>query len=173
MVIEIVAAKRSKTHTRYFKKSGTLVPGVTTVIGVLAKPALYPWHNKMGLAGIDTSKYVDVLALIGTLGHDLICCHNQQREFKPDGTPLELIDKAENCLLSYFEWAKQHKIEPILCEQQLVSEDFSYGGTVDMYALVDGVRTLLDYKTGKGIWPEHVYQVAAYRQLLQENGYPV
>ena len=31
--------------------------------------------------------------------------------------------------------------------------------------------TLVDFKTGSGVWPEHFYQMAAYRQLLIENGY--
>lgn len=170
MQIENVAAKRSKTHTRYYDKSGKLLPGVTTILGVLNKPALVPWANRLGLNGIDVKNYVDALALIGTIGHDMICCHNKNVKFETNGHPAELIDKAENCFLSYLAWEKQHKVEPILCEAALVSERYGYGGTVDMFALVDYVPTIVDYKTGKAIYPEHIYQVAAYRQLLEENG---
>lgn len=173
MVIEQVAAKRSKTHTRYKLKDGTLVPGVTTVLGVLAKPALIPWANGLGLNGINVREYVDVLALVGTIGHDMICCHNKGVKFEPGDHPKDLIDKAENCFLSYLSWEKQHKVEPILCEAALVSEEFGFGGTVDMFANVDGIPTIVDYKTGKAIYPEHVYQVSAYRHLLQINFYEV
>jgi hypothetical protein len=31
----------------------------------------------------------------------------------------------------------------------------------------------VDFKTGKAIYPEMVYQLAAYKQLLQEHGYEV
>ncbi len=53
MKTEAVAAKRSKVHTRYKLKNGLLVPGVTTVTGVLDKPALIIWANRLGLQGID------------------------------------------------------------------------------------------------------------------------
>lgn len=170
MAIEKVAAKRSKTHTRYYNAAGKLLPGVTTVLGVLNKPALVPWANGLGLQGINVREYVDVLALIGTIAHDMVCCHNRQVEFDPGDHPKDLIDKAENCFLKYLAWEKQHKVEPILCEAQLVSETYGYGGSVDMWCRVDGVPTILDYKTGKAIYPEHIYQVAAYRRLVEENG---
>lgn len=171
MKTEPVAAKRSKTHTRYYSKEGKLLPGVTTILGVLNKPALVPWANGLGLQGINVREYVDVLALIGTIGHEMICCHNRGVNFVSNGYPDELIDKAENCFLSYLAWEKQHKVEPMLCESQLVSELYGYGGTIDCYAKVDNVPTIVDYKTGKAIYPEHIYQVAAYRQLLEENGH--
>jgi len=173
MEIEKVAAKRSKTHTRYYNKAGTLLPGVTTILGVLNKPALVPWANGLGLRGINVREYVDVLALIGTIGHDMICAHNKGVEFQRNGHPDELIDKAENCFLSYLSWEKQHKVDPILCEAGLVSETYGFGGTIDMFAKVDGVPTIVDYKTGKAIYPEHIYQVSAYRRLLDENGHDV
>ncbi len=169
MKTEEVAAKRSKTHQRYYNKAGTLLPGVTTILGVLNKPALVPWANNLGLQGINVREYVDALALIGTIGHEMICCHNRGINFVSNGYPDELIDKAENCYLSYLAWEKQHKVEPLLCEAALVSEVYGFGGTLDMFAKVDGVPTIVDYKTGKAIYPEHVYQVAAYKQLIIEN----
>src|SRR5688572_6935449 len=109
MHIEGVAAKRSRTHTRYRSASGTILPGVTTILGVLAKPALYRWNNQMGLAGVDTARYVDTLALCGTIAHEMILCHLQNRKFETNGHPADLIDRAENSFLSYCEWAKHHK----------------------------------------------------------------
>lgn len=172
MAIEEIAAKRSKTHQRYYVDD-KLVPGVTTVLGVLAKPALVPWANRLGLAGHDVRSYVDVMAVIGTTGHAMICAHNESKKFEADGLPADLIDKAENCFLSYLNWEKTHKIVPILCEAQLVSKRYGYGGTVDMYALVDDVPTLMDYKTGRALYSEHTFQVSAYKQLLEEHGHPV
>jgi len=173
MNIEKVAAKLSKTHTRYHNKAGKQLPGVTTIIGVLNKPALVPWANNLGLAGTNVREYVDVLAKVGKVGHDMICCHNKGVKFQANGERADLIDKAENCFLSYLAWEKQHTVEPILCEEPLVSELHGYGGTIDCYAKVDGVLTIVDYKTGKAIYPEHIYQVAAYRQLLEEHGHDV
>jgi len=91
---------------------------------------------------------------------------------KPDlseYTPQE-IDRAENALISYWNWEKEHDIKPIMVEAPLVSEVFGFGGTLDCYALVDGIPTLLDLKTSKGIFPEHIMQIAALCVLLRENG---
>ncbi len=169
MNTEAVAAKRARTHTRYYNKDGKLLPGVTTILGVLNKPALVPWANNLGLAGINVREYVDILATVGKIGHDMICCHNKGVRFQANGERADLIDKAENCFLSYLSWEKQHKVEPILCEEPLVSEVYGFGGTIDMFATVDDIPTIVDYKTGKAIYPEHIYQVAAYRQLLIER----
>src|SRR5947199_2964004 len=61
-----------KAHVRYYTSTGEQVPGVTTILSVLNKPALVSWANRMGLQGIDTHKYVDEAASIGTLAHALI-----------------------------------------------------------------------------------------------------
>ena len=57
----------------------------------------------------------------------------------------------------------------------LVSERFKYGGTIDLYCKLDGVYTLVDFKTNaSGIYPEMMTQSAGgYRLLLEENGKPV
>ncbi|MDD5353435.1 MAG: hypothetical protein PHS93_09765 [Candidatus Omnitrophica bacterium] len=162
--------KVSKAHTIYKLSDGTRVPGTTTILGVLNKPALVPWANKLGLEGIDSSKYVDESARIGTLAHYLVQCHLTKQE--PDLSQYGIfeIDKAENALISYFEWEKTRKIVPIKNELPLISETYRYGGTIDLYAEIDGILTLCDFKTGSGIYNEHYYQVCAYRQLLIENG---
>ena len=59
MVIEKTIAKRAKAHTAYKTAGGQRVPGVTTVLGVINKPALVPWANQLGLQGINSSTYVD------------------------------------------------------------------------------------------------------------------
>ncbi|MBR3805105.1 MAG: hypothetical protein IKJ14_07150 [Clostridia bacterium] len=65
----------SKAHTRYYDSTGAVVPGATTITGLLNKPALVLWANRLGLEGIDSTKYVDKAAKIGTLIHYLVECH--------------------------------------------------------------------------------------------------
>ena len=48
-----------------------------------------------------------------------------------------------------------------------------YGGTIDLYCTLNGTPTLVDFKTGSGIYDEHYYQLCAYRHLLIENGHEV
>ena len=169
MQFESVATKRAKTHTRYYSRDGSLLPGVTTILGILNKPALLSWSNKLGLAGIEVGKYVDILALVGTTAHEMILAHLKNEKFDPDGLPADIVDRAENALLSYFEWEKNHKIKPIYCEKAFVSEQLGFGGTIDFYGEIDGIVTLKDFKTSKAIYDEHLYQVAAYKILLVEN----
>lgn len=33
----------TKVHTKYISKDGEQVPGVTTILGILSKPALIHW----------------------------------------------------------------------------------------------------------------------------------
>lgn len=167
--------RREKAHQRYYIEidgKRTRVPGVTTICNVLAKPALVPWANRMGLQGIDTKNYVDSKAEIGTCAHYLIQCGLENREPDLSEFPPVTVDQAENAYLKWLDWSRD--LEAIKCEMQLVSTVHRYGGTCDVYAKVKGAPCLVDIKTGKsGIWPEMRHQVSAYRQLLIENGYPV
>jgi hypothetical protein len=165
---------KSTAHTRYYLRDKTLVPGCTTVLNVLAKPALVPWANKVGLQGIDVSKYVDEKASIGTLGHALVTDHLSGQETDTKDFTANQIDQAQNSALSFWEWEKGHKIEEVyFVERPLISEVHRFGGTQDIYCRIDGNRELIDLKTGNGIWPEAEYQVSALKVLLQENGFPV
>jgi len=165
--------KRARPHQRYRLRDGAEVPGVTTVLGVLNKPALVTWANRMGLRGIDTGRYVDELATIGTLAHAIIIhsLGGPEPDFADHTANQRAL--AENAVLSFTAWRRGREMETVLAEVPLVSERYAYGGTPDWYGLVDGRRVLLDFKTGKAIYDEHLYQVAAYRGLLVENWHGV
>ncbi len=174
MTTDKVIAKGARQHTVYKTADGTRVPGVTTVLGVLAKPALIPWANKMGLQGIDTTKYVDRAAQAGTAAHAMIEAHLKGEEFDPSPYPADLLDLAENGFLKYLEWEGAHEVELIGSEMPLVSGSYRYGGTVDLYAFLDGIPTLIDFKTNSlGVYDEMRHQVIAYKALLEEAGHPV
>lgn len=180
MNVETNSAKKAKAHTIY-KTSKGRVPGVTTITGVLAKPALVPWANKLGLQGVEVAKYVDDLAEIGTLAHYMIECHvkNQivvNEIIKPDLSDYSKnqIDSAETSFLKYLDWENKNDVKYIASELQLVSENHQYGGQVDIYAEVNGKKTLIDIKTCKAIYSDHYLQVGGgYAILLEENGYKV
>lgn len=164
----------TRAHQRYRLADGTIVPGVTTITGNWGGPGgLVRWANNLGLQGIDSTKYVDQTAQIGTLAHEMVQQHlGGPRVEVQDYSPAQ-VDKAENALLKFFEWEKGHRLETLLIEEQMVSETCRYGGSVDWYGRLDGVPTLVDFKTSKSIHDGHRIQVSAYRNLLQENGHPV
>ena len=165
--------KSSKAHTVYKTQDGKRVPGATTITGLLNKPFLVAWANRLGLEGIDSTKYRDAAADIGTLAHAMVQAHIQNEPMDYDEYSSTQIDLASNAVLSYFEWEKQHEMIPILTEVPLVSNKYRFGGTVDCYCRLDGIPTLLDFKTGKAIYDEYFIQLAAYRALLMEHGHTV
>ena len=171
MVIEKL--KNVEAHQRYRTADGKIVPGVTTVLGILNKPALVPWANNLGLQGISVKDYVDKLAKIGTLAHYFVECDLRGDEPDLDSYSPEEIRIAETCLLKYWDWKAENNPEPIMIEGQLVSERFGFGGTIDLYCEIGGVKWLVDLKTGKAIYPEQITQLSAYTALLKENGYKV
>lgn len=164
---------KTRVHTVYNGKDNKRLPSVTTVLGILSKPALIHWAWELGTKGEDYRKVRDRAGDIGTLAHYLIFCHLKGIEPDTSDYSPDVLNKAETCLLKYWEWENQNHPEPILLEQPFVSEDYGFGGTIDCVAKVNGALTLIDHKTGKAIYPEMVYQLAAYRQLLHENAYDV
>ena len=158
---------RAKAHTRYTLPDGTKIVGTTTITGLLAKFGLYGWYWKLGRDGIDHRKHLDHLADIGTLNHSMIFHHLRGEEAETKDYSQNQIESAGNSFKLFLKWEKQHKLEPILLEEQLISEKWKYGGTPDFYGLVDGEKTLLDFKSS-GIYSDQFIQLAAYKNLLEE-----
>ena len=167
-------SKSTKVHTRYYLKDGkTQVAGVTTILGILDKPALVPWAWNLGLKGEDYRKIRDKAGSIGSIAHERIEHHLKKQEMDLSEYSQADIDKANNSFNGFLEFEKTHKLELLKSEISLVSETHRFGGTIDLYAMLDGKKSLIDFKTSKGIWVEHRIQVAAYKNLLIENGYDV
>lgn len=168
------AAKKAKAHTRYYNANRKRLPGVTTITGIMNKPALVGWANRIGLQGIEVSKYVDELADIGTLAHAMIVAHLEGTELDTsDATPNQ-IDMAETATLKFWDWQAEAGFKPDFCERQLVSEKYQYGGTCDLYGTLtkrNNVKALVDLKTCSAIYNDHFTQLAGYDIALRENGY--
>ena len=173
--LEKAASKASKAHIRYKDKDGKIVPGVTTILGIIAKNGLIKWANQLGLQGFDSTAYVDETAKIGTLAHEMIQEHLGGNKVDYGAYSKDQISTAENSLLSYYEWERRlgRKIETIHIELPLVSEEYKVGGTIDWYGKIGNDYWLIDIKTAKGLFPEHTMQVSAYYKMLIENGYKV
>jgi len=168
--MEVVKKMKNKIHIRYKNSKGNYIPGVTTVIGLLGKPALIHWAWKLGKDGIDYRRERDGAASIGTLAHYLIECDIKGVE--PDTTEYSKtqIDKAENAFLNWLSWKDTFgKFRVVGSEIQLTDEEHGYGGTSDLIVKKDNEYILIDFKTSKAIYPEMTYQLAAYRNLWNIN----
>ena len=171
-------------HQRYYVEdpddpnTRVMVAGSTTIIGVLGlgKDRLIGWANRLGLEGIDATKYKDEAAASGTCLHYLVECYMTGEDPTPklkDFTANQ-IERAKIGLAAFKKWreANYPRMRMIEAEVRLVSRQHMYGGTLDLYCEFDGPGTegLLDYKTSTGIYLEHKIQVTSYVRLAQENG---
>ena len=159
--MKTVKNKKNTTHTIYKDSEGKRLPGCTTITGILAKPALIDWAWRLGIDGLDYKKYTDDLANVGTLAHEMIQAHFTGEKLDLNEFSKNDIDRAENALISFYNWIDTMPIKPILNEAQLSNDDF--GGTVDMLAEIDGRNVLIDFKTGSGIYDDMGYQLAGYK----------
>lgn len=158
-------------HTRYYNKSGKEVPSATTVLKLLNKPALIPWANYLGFKHIDVDEVLNESAKLGTTVHWLINAFLEKSLIiyvpRPD-IPTKLIS---SYFRSFKTWYNTNQVEPILLEKSFSSD--LVGGTLDFYGIINGKKTLLDFKTSKKIRLSMFFQLAIYTMLLEENGYDV
>jgi hypothetical protein len=63
------------------------------------------------------------------------------------------------------------KLELRFCEVPLVSGTHRFGGTPDAVGEFDAKLVLLDWKTGNSVYADYLLQLAAYKELWEEN-YP-
>lgn len=184
-------------HT--YKLDGHRVPGVTTAIkrneekGGLAPAAakltaLYAAENPAPQGAAARAKWVDEAKahyrMVWNAQRDKgIFLHDAARQLI-DGTPLRPADAdgvawPDDVIASAKQLARfmdDFNAQPILAERPVFHDVHFWAGTLDLVALLnDGKRWLLDYKTGKGIYPSMALQAAAYRhathvQILTESG---
>ena len=161
----------NEPHITYRNSKGEKVVGVTTAIGILAKPALIPWAYKRGKDGLELYESRDRAANVGTIVHERIMAYYKRYEIDDSNIAPDVWEATENCMKSFYQWATPRNVKPELVEVPLISEQYQYGGTFDLLGDMDGELTILDFKTGSGLYEEHFIQVAGYLQLVREAGY--
>lgn len=166
----------NELHRQYRASDGEQVPSVTTVLSVIGNDFLVKWAGRMGLQGIDPEALAQTSARAGSLAHAAIAAHFTRDaitdDFKADFTVAEKAG-AKVAWGNFKVWEARHTIEPVLVEQWLVSDLMRFGGTMDLYASIDGVMTVVDFKTANNVYENHLVQLAAYRALLEEHGHKV
>lgn len=161
----------------YMLQSGDRVPGVTTVIGsnlAWNKQALMAWANREGLAGRDIRgdrSTAKLAADRGTAVHAMIeaATHGYDPDQVPDLLALGSTDYllAQTAFGSFVRWQQDCGLRLVATEVYGIIEERRFGFCADALALRHtGQLCLIDYKTGKGPYPDHFIQVAAYAYAL-------
>lgn len=172
--------------SRSYGIDGIEFPSVTTVIGILGKgDALLGWAAKCAVAyvrdniekmGLETTLKLaefqwrearEEAADIGTEIHTLI---HKYIKFGKDAAGI-MRPEVENGFLAFLDWEKEHKVQWISTELQIVSRTHGYAGTLDAICLFDGKKYLIDFKSSKGFYDGYDMQLAAYRIGAAENGH--
>lgn len=165
--------RMTMAYKKYRNKEGKIVPGTTTIIGSNLgwnKRQLQYWVYNSMKEGIDPFKSRDKAAEIGTLVHEYIEAHVFDRERDPevmDKANIEDLMVAERGLQQFKQIIEENNYEVTHCEIPGVSEKYQYGGRIDL--ILNG-NILADIKTSKSIYGDHRIQLAAYDNLLRENG---
>lgn len=141
------------------------VPGVTTILGVVAKPQLIPWANNLGLKGIKVADYNANVTGIGTLTHAYLEGILTNKEVDDSSYTDEQRAVAQACRDKFVDWKSKHNVGVIATELSINGREF--GGTLDAILEVDGVNTIVDFKTSKDVYPEYFAQLAAYVHLYE------
>ncbi len=174
---------------RFYWNGKQHVPSGTTVIGLVDKPALRTWaagcavdyildngvwQKNYILAGnpaveltIDTEMTDKArtaferesmqAADYGTYMHT-VCRYSLENNTKLE-SPHEMTQKFMDGLWA---WKEKHNVKVIAMEHEVVTD--TYGGRLDLVCEMDGIITLIDFKTGKASYYDTwKYQLAGYR----------
>lgn len=192
-----VATKRAG-GARFYVKPGTSeqVPGVTSVLNVLAKPYLQGWAAKMagelavddlatvvGLAQKDRQAAVDYVkgasrrytaaaAQQGTAAHDVF-----ERMARGDTVDRRTIDNDLGTMADHFDaFLQEFQPEFLELEETVWSDTHGYAGSFDAIMRIPSLdeTIMADWKTTRsGVHAETALQLTAYRQadfILRANG---
>lgn len=196
--------------TRYYKHDGRDLPSVTTICGVLEKPALVQWAANQACDYImynlaQVSKGIgpwypeDVGPIVEKARKEFRSASKKAMDIgsnvhaaieyllKTGKEPVISADEELAGYMAFLEWADHHDFLAIETEHTVYSD--KYAGTCDLICTLNGKKYLIDFKTstmrdGTAAYPEHRFQVAAYRQtdptiegtgvlyLNEQDGYP-
>jgi hypothetical protein len=107
---------------------------------------------------------------IGSQAHAMIEWTLRNMMCEKQGPSPSIGEKATWAFTQWLKWKDSVRLNPILIEKTVHSHAFGYAGTMDLLAEVNGELAVVDWKTGKAIYPEALLQNAAYREATREMG---
>lgn len=184
----------AKKSRRRYLLNGDEVDSVSSIVSTIEKPGLYPWYEANGaigavraermgeLEGVPESEYVERIRLLklgATFARDEgadrgKAIHLGLHTFATTGeppNPADLPGAWRPWLSGAMSAALALGLSPeslIEAEQIVCHPSYRYAGRPDLYARVNGLRTLIDYKTGKGrVFEQAHYQTRLYAECFE------
>ncbi len=187
--VSSIGAFMNPKHQYWYNGVGP-VPSVTTVLGIIDKPAIVTWKSKATATAIiegwptvcelitnegqeaairwamrEADKTRDSAASLGSSVHllaDIEGIGPGASEKPVEG--FEVSEQVQPYLEAYRAFLGRYTRSAIVSSEHMVWSLNGYAGTYDLLMTIDGELWLLDIKTsGKGPYPEWGLQLAAYR----------
>ena len=184
---------------RFYTIEKTSYISVTTTCKMLPKPFLMPWYANMEKKAVRRllKKYKKKHLLLTALLEELAklakkksptaasiyiektskfgnALHAAIEGFFTGHKP-KLQGKQKKCFKQFKTWWKTSGFTAIKKESEFVvhSKKLKVAGTVDQGVLREKRHEILDWKTGKSVYPDHYFQVVIYIICCQEMGLKV
>jgi hypothetical protein len=176
---EVRTLDLQREHQKYFMPDGREVTGATTILKVLglSTDALMGFAARCAREGLNHRDVSQEARDIGTIAHWMIQNRLECARSCFDGLNVNQVEMAMWATDSFMqEWKYGFGPGRVICEKQLVSAQYGFGGTIDLLVPdpeAQGQYILADIKTAKGIYTEHWLQVAGYGVLAAEAGYSI
>lgn len=179
--ISPIGAYATPDHRYYFNGIGP-VPSVTTVLGILDKPAVGIWRAKgsaralleadgfipdewsederVGWALAQIDEYRDQAADLGSSVHLLA---NIAGRDESDSKAFPIGERELPYVDAFRRFLDRYSASNIVSSEHAVWSANGYGGTFDLIMRIDDELALLDIKTSSGAYAETALQLAGYR----------
>lgn len=170
--------RRNHGQNHSYRLDGEKIPGVTSVIKVLDKPALVGWAAKQSASyaienwaelgdlplmeratKIEKARF-DTTKKATTRGHRI----HEFGDRLSRGESVEVPDEYRGPAEAYAKFLDDWEMETVVTETPVCHTEYRYGGTFDAIGRSPRLgQVMLDIKTGKGVYAETALQMAGYR----------
>lgn len=169
--------RRNVGTSHSYQLDNLRIPGVTTVIGILDKPALVGWaaretaiyadDNWAKLTPMRSGDRIELLTKARSntnrkavvKGNRVHALGERLAHGETVDAPLEIRSQVE----AYARFLDQWQLTTVATETPVCDTEYRYGGTFDLIAESPQFgRALMDIKTGKGVYGEVALQLNAY-----------
>ena len=184
-----------ETHRYYY--DGKAMTGVTTILNVIAKPALIGWAARMAVEHIEKNfptaeelfenpkiftelleeaktahaQKRDKAGDVGKIAHKLCELYIKSEDGEVEGYN-ELPDEKKKLVDTmrdhFVSWAEKNSVKFLESEKKVYNKDWFVGGTYDFKCEIEGKVYIGDIKTG-GVYDRTPFaQCAAYQYMEQK-----
>lgn len=169
LTYQLIQENSSQGRT-YLTPSGARYPSVSSVMGKINQGVIIAWRKRVGEH--EATRVASDAAGRGTNLHKV--CESYLNNDLTPSTIIELPERTDKLFRQLRPWLDKHVETVHGTEVPLYSDTLKLAGTCDVIISIDGVLTVVDYKTSskpkRREWVHHyLLQCAAYALMINER----